>query len=895
MKIKKIAAAFTAVAAAIPPISANIPSVFVPTAVYAADHATGAALPDWIPNSFDSALEFRNTYGATLVKDGLVCIVFKESMAGMSENAEQEASRYEIRTTDGIMSELKRETYISDTSETGDCYEVAVYYAPKEQGEFAVALTDKWIQICIMPVDGYDPVLENNTLAQKAGLDLGGVNAAAFYSFAIDEDMEITETDIYGWLPDCASEYEAYKKKNGKVSAKDDLVVFCIDRAIGTAYSWSSTVDKNMFREAYQSSCSMETSRLLEGGTQKFITAYKAKSEGNGIIRWELAGYVDEGVAPAVKTLTADCSIAADTYKVKLDNSYINDAYFSYTSYSLYSGELKASSTEIYYQYKGSESAVITSKKELSEFLSEFLEEKALDNFVSQYSDKYFENYVLMLGTYLDPYQGRVFKHGLKDAVYKDGKLVIDHTSVVNAARMRTSCFDILRVEIPKDKYNGSEVVWQDEEILEDDLKRISVIDIDTGKPIDIPYDDIQKLFSGAVKNCEGNDPYYFDTKTPVSELTDLKLNTDYLPEGYEPCSENAVVINEYSNNSADIVFNVRKSGGTIGIACAIDEISTTTRGLKEEGIINGLKSAVVTSTAELSEVLSRYIADELQKNLLTKYDDKFFADNVLFIDFTIESTGGKSITIDDAVLSDGKISLYYIKPSPDYGICNTDYFCIMQAAVSKNAYHGEDVEWKCLGDVNGDKVFGIADMLTLQKWLEGSADITISDWTTADICRDGSIDVFDLCMLRKQLISICGGKLTSPYNYDYTMTVDVHYGGRGFDGKELKSENFQYEYSISRGDIFCEETDGTWTKVLSANLTDSPVILEITDFTDKGIQVKQWQNGEVSHKIIELGEELDLFTLNVVYDGRNHSYKVRFSREYNLPIHGIDYEYGLI
>ena len=264
----------------------------------------------------------------------------------------------------------------------------------------------------------------------------------------------------------------------------------------------------------------------------------------------------------------------------------------------------------------------------------------------------------------------------------------------------------------------------------------------------------------------------------------------------------------------------------------------------------------------------------------------------MLFLDFVIDSTGGKGISIEDAVLSDGKISVYYIKPSPDYGICNTDYFCIMQAVVPREAYHDEMVEWKCLGDVNGDKVFGIADMLTLQKWLKGASDVTIPDWTKADLCRDGRLDAFDLCILRKQLISIDGGYLTSPNNYDYTMTVDVHYDGYGYDGKELKSEDFQYEYSIFRGDIFCEETDGTWTKVLSADLVDTPVILEITDFTFEGIQVKQWQNGVATHKIINLGEELSLFTLNVVKEGRNHLYKVSFSRKFNKPIHTIDYNY---
>lgn len=894
MKFRKIAAAIAAAATAIAPISAERLSVFVPSAVYAADHAMGAALPDWIPDSFESALEFRNTYGATLVKDGLVCIVFKESMVGTSDDDEQKVSRYEIRTTEGIMNELKRETYSSESSETGNCYEVAVYYAPEKQGEFAVALTDKWVQICIIPKNGYDPVLENNTLAQKAGIDLGGVNASAFYSFAIDKDMEIIETDIYGWLPDCAAEYEAYKEKNGEVSAKDDLVLFCIDKAIGTAYSWTSTVDEDMFTELFRSSCSIETAKLLDGGTQRFVAVYRALNSGKDIIRWELGEYVDDGIPPVVKTLTANCSAADDVHKITLNDSYINDAYFSFAGYSLYSGDLKASPTEIYDKYKGSESAVIRSKSELTDFLSEYLEEKALNKFVSQYSDLFFENYVLVLGTYLDPYQGRVFKHGLKAAVYRDGKLVIDHTSVVSAVRMRTSCFDILKVEIPKEQYDGSEVVWMDEEILEQDCKRIRVIDADTGKPVEIPNDDVLNLFSNAMNYCEGSNPYYFDTKTHVSELTELKLDADYLPEGYEPCSENAVTITEYPYNAADIVFKARKAGN-VGKVSAINRVVAWERGVKQEGITNGLNSAVAASMSELSEVLSRYLSDELQKELLEKYDDDFFKNNVLFLDFTIDSTGGKSISIEDTVLSDGKISVYYIKPSPDYGICNTDYFCIMQAAVPKSSYNGEEVEWKCLGDVNGDKVFGIADMLTLQKWLEGASDTVIPDWTTADICRDGRLDVFDLCMLRKQLISVGGGYLTSPYNYAYKMNVDVHYGGRGYDGRELKSEDFQYEYSFSKGDIFCEKADGTWTKVQSVDLADAPVILEITDITDEGIQVKQWQYGEASYKTIRLEDELSLFTLNVVYDGRNHSYKVRFSREYDNPIHGIDYDYRQI
>ena len=77
MKFKRMAAVIASAATIIPFSSESI-SVVVPSAVFAAEHGMGAALPDWIPSDYESALEFRNTYGATHIQDGLVCIVFKE-------------------------------------------------------------------------------------------------------------------------------------------------------------------------------------------------------------------------------------------------------------------------------------------------------------------------------------------------------------------------------------------------------------------------------------------------------------------------------------------------------------------------------------------------------------------------------------------------------------------------------------------------------------------------------------------------------------------------------------------------------------------------------------------------------------------------------------------------
>jgi len=55
-------------------------------------------------------------------------------------------------------------------------------------------------------------------------------------------------------------------------------------------------------------------------------------------------------------------------------------------------------------------------------------------------------------------------------------------------------------------------------------------------------------------------------------------------------------------------------------------------------------------------------------------------------------------------------------------------------------------------GDVNADGEFGIADVVMLQKWLLCAGDIT--DWRAGDLCEDERLDVFDLCIMKRMLLS---------------------------------------------------------------------------------------------------------------------------------------------
>ncbi len=56
-------------------------------------------------------------------------------------------------------------------------------------------------------------------------------------------------------------------------------------------------------------------------------------------------------------------------------------------------------------------------------------------------------------------------------------------------------------------------------------------------------------------------------------------------------------------------------------------------------------------------------------------------------------------------------------------------------------------------GDVNADGEFNISDVVLLQKWLLAVPNTKLNNWKAADLCKDDRLDVFDLCLLKRELI----------------------------------------------------------------------------------------------------------------------------------------------
>ena len=80
-------------------------------------------------------------------------------------------------------------------------------------------------------------------------------------------------------------------------------------------------------------------------------------------------------------------------------------------------------------------------------------------------------------------------------------------------------------------------------------------------------------------------------------------------------------------------------------------------------------------------------------------------------------------------------------------------------------------------GDLDLNNRFTLSDIVTMQNYLLGKASLNEQSFLNADINSDGSADIFDMCLLRKKLISESGGftKTVSDLQYSDEIHSDPH------------------------------------------------------------------------------------------------------------------------
>ena len=91
-----------------------------------------------------------------------------------------------------------------------------------------------------------------------------------------------------------------------------------------------------------------------------------------------------------------------------------------------------------------------------------------------------------------------------------------------------------------------------------------------------------------------------------------------------------------------------------------------------------------------------------------------------------------------------------------DYLLTLDELLDIYHYAVSQPEQPTEpEATARIAGDVNADGAFSVADVVLLQKWLLSVPDTHLSDWKAGDFYEDENLDVFDLSLMKRALLSV--------------------------------------------------------------------------------------------------------------------------------------------
>ena len=157
------------------------------------------------------------------------------------------------------------------------------------------------------------------------------------------------------------------------------------------------------------------------------------------------------------------------------------------------------------------------------------------------------------------------------------------------------------------------------------------------------------------------------------------------------------------------------------------------------------------------------------------------------------------------------------------------------QAYAEKNGITFKSIESisTSKGDLNDDGVVNISDAVILQKWLLSVPGVHMIRWQNADYNEDERLDVFDLCLMKRELLSFrfyrqpVGGKLSK--DGEFTMTVEATGGSREYTYQWYKQSSRNRFASI----------EGATSPSYTANVA-SLYYCKVTDSEDNTISSDQ-------------------------------------------------------
>ena len=301
-----------------------LPAQTADTAGGAADPLFGT-LPDWVPQDFVSAVEFRNTHGKSYVSDGIICLVrpmahFRTddyridlggSMTTVDTPAGSKPNIYELEIpekpdpedAEAVKAYENLCDRLGNTSHDYSAFET--YASCKTQTAFEVAL--------FRVLDGMELTV---AWQEKAGDEY---KTTEKFSFG-NTDGNLFENDIWGWLPDCEAEYQAFLDHYGRASVHDNYIAYCADVNGSTGESLNMTQESDEgceIKQVYESECDPFRLSYEDGTGFSSVILYQPVSDGIVNVRWAV-GRDEQGVkTEGTYEVQENCTIIYDESKHK--------------------------------------------------------------------------------------------------------------------------------------------------------------------------------------------------------------------------------------------------------------------------------------------------------------------------------------------------------------------------------------------------------------------------------------------------------------------------------------------------------------------------------------------------------------------------------------------------
>ena len=137
--------------------------------------------------------------------------------------------------------------------------------------------------------------------------------------------------------------------------------------------------------------------------------------------------------------------------------------------------------------------------------------------------------------------------------------------------------------------------------------------------------------------------------------------------------------------------------------------------------------------------------------------------------------------------------------------VTQKDLLGTMLAASVGGSY---EIDNTLYGDVNDDGSFTVVDIVAMQKYLIGNG--TLTNWKAGDLCKDDVINVFDLCLIKRNLLeynNMCSsmdywsgwvdtanGADAEIYYTDNGIAIDVKSGGINVWDAQVSYKNITLE-----------------------------------------------------------------------------------------------------